>query len=107
MTVMEEIIELINKINRDGIELPSSILMSREKFNLLNSQCVVNAKYSPGSSSSTVNIFKVHTCFGEFAIDMRHDLPEYHLSIGRMTLDDFLIEDILFDKKTTDTGHTF
>ena len=97
MTVMEEIRELVDRMMRAGIEIPPFVLLGCNTFNRLNREMNNNHRYTSSNPKIGYTAYCVHTTVGSLTIRLDPTLPNDFLSIGRMTLDDFRIEDIIFN----------
>jgi hypothetical protein len=109
VTVLEEITRLVDKVVESGMEIPDFILMHYDKFNRLNKEGMCNSRYM-GSNSYSIRgqtAYQVTTRVGSLAIHIDPNSSSDHLSIGRMTLDDFIIEEILFDKETINDSNNY
>ena len=98
MTVIEEANELVIRMIKSGIDLPDFILLGIGRYNQLNEETDRSYRYMGGFQPKGYTSYSIWTVNGKFTIALDPAMPYYHLSIGRMTLDDFLIEDILFNE---------
>ena len=103
MTVIEEVNELVIRMIESGIDLPDSIILGIGKYNQLNKETDHSHRYMGGFQPKGYTSYSVWTVKGNFTIALDPAMPYYHLSIGRMTLDDFIIEDILFNENLVNT----
>ena len=103
MTVMEEVNELVIRMIESGIDLPDSILLGIGRYNQLNKETDHSHRYMGGFQPKGYTPYSIWTVKGKFTIALDPAMPYYHLSIGRMTLDDFIIEDILFNENLVNT----
>ncbi|CAB4124834.1 hypothetical protein UFOVP53_34 [uncultured Caudovirales phage] len=98
MTVIEEINELVNRMIESGIEIPGSVLMGIGKYNKMNEETQHHHRYMGSYQPKGATGYCVWTIKGQLYVKLNPEKPYDHLSIGTITLDDFLIEDILFNE---------
>jgi len=100
MTVIEELEKIADRMVESGFEIfPDNAILSLYKYKQLISE--LNSDHPEGLVVSRVYL---RHCI--LNITVNTGLPSDHLSIGRMTLNDIIIEDILLDDETyQDTFH--
>lgn len=86
-----------------GIEIPDSVLMGIGKYNRMNEESQHPHRYMGSYQPKGTTSYCVWTVVGQLSIKLNPEKPYDHLSIGRMTLDDFIIEDILFNENLVNT----
>ena len=99
MTVVDEISEIANKWAELGMEIPGPALLGVDKMRQLMEEMRSNLNHRPGMDEhfATRTIFQIYTAQGPVAINVSSKISPNHCSIGRMTLNDIIIEDILLD----------
>ena len=106
MTVTEEINQLVVRMAESGIEIPDSVLMGISKYNKMNKETEHHHRYMGSYQPKGYTGYSVWTTQGQLSITLDPALPDDHLSIGRITLDDFIIEDILFNENPINIDST-
>ena len=100
MKVSEEIDKIAMRMTESFMEVDDSICwLGVDRYRELQQIFMGNTRYTVGSSEVRVpndlNISRYHTCAGTVTIKVNPKLDANHVSIGRITLMDFFIEDIL------------
>jgi len=80
-----------------GIEIPDSVLMGIGKYNRMNEETQRNHLYMGSYQPRGFAPYYIWTIEGKLSIELNPEKPYDHLSIGTITLNDFIIEDILLD----------
>ena len=106
MTVIQEISELVEKMIKSGMEIPDFVLVGYDKWHDLNKQSAQYSRYTPGNSIQGKTAYNIITIAGPLAIHIDPKSHPNHLSIGRMTLHDFLIEEAIFDEEPINNSNT-
>lgn len=95
MTTMDEICEIANRWAEMGIEVPPTALLGTQRMDQLIQEYHGLHNLSDNLMGST--IYTVWTSQGLITVSTNSEVSPDHLSIGRMTLHDIIIEDILLD----------
>ena len=103
MTVIQEINQLVLRMVESGIEIPDSVLMGIGKYNKMNEETQHHHRYMGSYQPKGATSYFVWTIKGQLHIKLNPEKPYDHLSIGTITLNDFIIEDILFNENLVNT----
>lgn len=102
MTVVEELNQIALRMVEEGIELPSFAVLSYKKMRDL---LIESAHFTLYNSNNVARVDKINrVCISSGVLDIvvNEDLPDHHVSVGRMTINDIIIEDILLDLDSLD-----
>lgn len=98
MTVMEEVDKIIARIIESDMEVSDFIILGVNKMQELQYEFLNKYRnYGSGAGIGGMQIYQYHTAIGMLTIRVDPNLPLDHISVGRITLNDFIIEDILLD----------
>jgi hypothetical protein len=98
MTVMDEVNAIVDRIMKSGMEMSDFIILGTTKMQEIQYEFLSKYRhYGSGAGIGGMQIYQYHTAIGMLTIKVNPDLPADHVSVGRITLNDFIIEDILLD----------
>lgn len=97
MTVIEELEAITNRMVESDCEMSDYAVLGLDKYKQLAHESL--SVYDSNSFPNTT-ITTVHLPYCILHIKINPQLPSDHLSVGRMTLNDIIIEDILLDDET-------
>lgn len=98
MTVMEEVDKIIARIIESDMEVSDFIILGVTKMQELQYEFLNKYRsYGSGAGIGGMQIYQYNTSIGMLTIRVDPNLPVDHVSVGRITLNDFIIEDILLD----------
>lgn len=107
MTVMQQINKIADKIAESGAIVPDTAFLGIESYKSLQKEVLDQA---PSFITSQIASFG-NTSFGLYTahcyinITVKPDLPPDHVSIGRITLWDFYVEDVLLGEEDIDLSN--
>ena len=98
MTVMDEVNAIVERIIKSGMEVSDFVILGINKMQELQYEFLNKYRhYGSGAGIGGMQIYQYHTAIGMLTIRVDPNLPVDHVSVGRITLNDFIIEDILLD----------
>lgn len=99
MSPIEEIDQIIDRIIGSDMEVSDFVIVGIAKMQELQYEFLNRYRHYGNGHIGGMQIFQIFTKLGMLTIRVNPDLPPDHLSVGRITLNDFIIEDILLDDK--------
>ena len=97
MTIIEELDRIASKYVEMDIELPPKALLGVDKMKELQKEFYNKYQNSHGDNIGSVRVWQVYLSCGQITIEVSSKVSPDHISIGRMTMNDIIIEDILLD----------
>ncbi len=104
MQVLCEVDRIAYKIIESGGETSDFVILSTNKYRQMLGEHDIERGLSYNSSITGYQKMSLVTVTGHYKVLVKSDVPADHISIGRITLMDFYIEDVLLGEVDSDFG---
>lgn len=103
MTISEQLDKIAQRIVESGAKVPDCALLGIDAYKALKKE-VMDQCFSTSNQLSEYGYhnFSMYIANGRIDIKVKPELDPNHISIGRITLMDFYIEDVLLGEEDID-----
>lgn len=103
MTISGHLDKIAQRIVESGMEVPDCAFLGIDAYETFKKEALEQNFSSMAHIPKNAHVsFAMYLMCGKIDIKVKPDLPPNHISIGRITLCDFFIEDILFGEEDID-----